>query len=221
MALPWRRTDKNAMNPRDVIRILIADDHPIMRAGLRSALDRECDMKVIGEAADGAEAIEHCRELKPDLVIMDLQMPRIDGIQAIKAIHEQDPCVRIVVLTTYPGDARIDCALSAGATSYLLKTSDHAEIAETVRLAYIGRKHLAADVQSEITQSRGMDALNTREISVLDLASQGNSNRQIGEHLRVSEETIKTRIKSILSKLQARDRTHAVKIAIHRGYIEF
>jgi DNA-binding NarL/FixJ family response regulator len=208
------------MNSHDVIRILIADDHPIMRSGLRAALDKERDMKVIVEASDGAEAIERFEELKPDLVVMDLQMPKVDGIQAIKAIHERDPEIRIVVLTTYPGDARINRALSSGATSYLLKTAADREIVETVRAAYCGRKHLTTDVLNEVAQCRDLDSLNVREICALDLASQGKSNREIGAHLHVSEETIKTRIKSILSKLQAKDRTHAVKIAIHRGYIE-
>jgi DNA-binding NarL/FixJ family response regulator len=208
------------MNLDVVIRIMLVDDHPMMRAGLRSALNDEPDMKVVAEVADGLDAIDAFPRCTPDLVVMDLQMPRMDGIQAIKALHEMAPLIPIVVLTTYPGDARVNRALASGATSYLLKTSSSREITDSVRAAFLGRRHVTTEVLDDVHVYQGMEQLNPRELSVLELASQGLSNREIGEYLHVAEETIKTRMKSILSKLNANDRTHAVRIAIQRGFLD-
>lgn len=208
------------MNLDVVIRIMLVDDHPMMRAGLRAALNDESDMKVVAEIADGGTAIEAFPRYLPDLVIMDLQMPGIDGIQAIRGIREIALQVPIVVLTSYPGDARVKRALASGATSYLLKTASSKEITDCVRAAYLGRRHVTTEVMADVNVHQGMEALNPRELSVLELASQGMSNREIGAYLHVAEETVKTRMKSILSKLNANDRTHAVKIAIQRGFLD-
>jgi DNA-binding NarL/FixJ family response regulator len=203
-----------------IIRILIADDHPMMREGLRSTLEIERDMKIVGEVADGAEAVESFARLRPDVVLMDLQMPRYDGAYAIEAIRCASPDAIIVVLTTYLGDARVSRAMALGATSYLLKTASSNEIVATVRSAFFGRRHISPSALDEVGTYRGSELLSTRELGVLRLASQGLSNREIGEHLQLAEETVKTRMKSILSKLHANDRTHAVTIAILRGFLD-
>jgi DNA-binding NarL/FixJ family response regulator len=208
------------MNLDVVIRIMLVDDHPMMRAGLRSALNDESDMKVVAEVADGLDAIEALPKCTPDLVVMDLQMPRMDGIQAIQNIHNMAPLIPIVVLTTYPGDARVNRALASGATSYLLKTSSSREITDTIRAAFLGRRHVTTEVLGDVHAYKGTEQLNVRELSVLELASQGLSNREIGDYLHVAEETVKTRMKSILAKLNANDRTHAVRIAIQRGFLD-
>lgn len=202
------------------IRVLIVDDHPVMRDGLRAAIDQEDDLKVVGEAADGAEAIEQFRQLLPDVTLLDLQMPRMDGLQAITAIRHEFPSASIVVLTTYPGDARVTQAMTLGATSYLLKTACREEILRTVRAAMHGRHVVAAEVAIDIDAYRGSEGLTIRELSVLRLVAEGKSNRAIGEALFVSEDTVKARMKSLMAKLDAEDRTHAVTIAIRRGFID-
>jgi DNA-binding NarL/FixJ family response regulator len=203
------------------IRVLIIDGHPAMREGLRVIIDQQPDMSVVAEAADGAEAVSACRTARPNVILMDLQMPRIDGVDAIDLIHRGDPGTPIVVLTTYSGDARVSRALAAGAMSYLLKTATDTEIVGAVRSAFSGRKVFAKEVARELAEHVGMERLTERDIDVLKLVSRGNQNRRIGETLNVSEETIKTRIKNILAKLQARDRTHAVSIARIRGFIDY
>jgi len=203
-----------------IIRILIADDHPMMREGLRSTLEVERDMKIVGEVADGAEAVESFARLRPDVVLMDLQMPRFDGAYAIEAIRSASPDTPIVVLTTYLGDARVSRAMALGATSYLLKTASSDEIVATVRSAFCGRRHISPDALEDMATYRGGELLSERELAVLRLVSQGLSNREIGEQLLLAEETVKTRMKSILSKLHANDRTHAVTIAILRGFLD-
>lgn len=208
------------MSQSKIIRIMIADDHPMMREGLRSTLEDERDMKVVAEVSNGAEAIEQFGMFNPDVVLMDLQMPRVDGTRAIAAIREQDHLVPIVVLTTYPGDARVTRAMAVGATSYLLKTASSEEIIATIRAAFFGKRHVAPDVLQDVSAHQGMEGLSPRELSVLRLASQGMSNREIGASLHIAEETVKTRMKSILSKLNAHDRTHAVTIAIQRGFLD-
>lgn len=200
--------------------ILIADDHPVMRQGLRAILAKEPDMRVIGEAGDGAEAIARFEQLRPDLTLIDLQMPKVDGLQAIAAIRALEPAALLVVLTTYPGDARVNRALSLGATSYILKTATSDEIASALRAARAGKAVVASTIAHEIRTFQGMENLSTRELSVLRLVAQGNSNRAIGNALNVSEETVKTRIKNILAKLGAQDRTHAVVIAVKRGFLD-
>jgi DNA-binding NarL/FixJ family response regulator len=203
-----------------VIRILLVDDHPMMREGLRTALEREPDMKVVGEASDGGEAIEQFRHLLPVVTLIDLQMPRVDGIQAITEIHAEFPKASLVVLTTYPGDGRVAHALAAGATSYLLKTASSEEIIRTVRFAAEGKKLIAKDVMQDIRAYEGHDTLSPRELDVLRMVAQGLTNRAIGAALRVSEDTVKTRMKRILAKLDAKDRAHAVTIAIRRGLLD-
>ena len=202
------------------IRILIADDHPVMREGVRSMLEREANLRVIAEASDGLEAIDLYRLHRPDVSLIDLQMPNLDGLGTIGTIRNEYPDAPIVVLTTYPGDARVASALSLGAVSYILKTSTRAEIVATVHSAAHGRMTLGPDVLREVCAYRGTEALSQREISVLRLVAAGKKNRCIGEELNVSEQTVKTRIRNILAKLDAHDRTHAVTIALRRGFID-
>ena len=201
--------------------VLIADDHPAMREGLRAIIDQQPDMRVVAEASDGAEAVNACHTARPNVILMDLQTPRMDGVEAIDLIHREDPDTPIVVLTTYSGDARVSRALAAGAMSYLLKNATGAEIVGAVRSASSGRRVFAKEVAQELAEHVGMERLTERDIDVLKLVSRGNQNRRIGETLHVSEETIKTRIKNILAKLRARDRTHAVSIARIRGFMDY
>jgi DNA-binding NarL/FixJ family response regulator len=207
-------------NSEKIIRILIADDHPMMRTGVRATLEFERDMKVVGEASDGAEAIAMFHLLRPDITLLDLQMPKIDGLTAITEIRQAVPGAIIIVLTTYPGDARVTKAIALGATSYLLKIASSEEIVSTVRGAASGRKHVAEEVAQDVSAHQGMEPLTVREVGVLRLAAQGKSNRVIGDALNLSEETVKSRMKCILAKLNAEDRTHAVSIAIRRGFLD-
>ena len=203
-----------------IIRILIVDDHPMMREGLRSTLEKERDMKVVGEAPDGGEAIAQFRQLRPTVTLLDLQMAPVDGLQAIGEIHAEFPEAPLIVLTTYPGDARVTRAMNSGAMSYLLKTASSDEIVQTVRYAADGKKVIAPAVLEEVNAHQGHEVLSPRERMVLRMVAQGLSNRAIGVALRVSEDTIKTRMKSILAKLGANDRSHAVTIAVRRGFID-
>jgi DNA-binding NarL/FixJ family response regulator len=203
------------------IRILIADDHPSTRTGIRTMLEQQECVRVVAEAGDGEEAVARSREHQPDVVLMDLQMPKMDGFQAIAAIHAERPNAPIVVLTTYPGDARVSRALSAGAISYILKTADRAQITAAIFGALMGETVLDKTVASELDANVGLESLSPREISALRLVAQGKRNSDIGRALNVSEHTIKARIKNILAKLNANDRTHAVSIAWARGFIEY
>ena len=204
----------------DKINVLIADDHPVMRQGLRAMLNAEPDMRVIGEASNGAEAVAQFLRLRPEVTLMDLQMPGVDGLQAIGRIRESHPDALIVVLTTYPGDARVSRALKLGARSYILKSASSEEITASIRIARTGKMVVAPVIATEISAFRSTEPLTARELSVLRLIALGNSNRSIGKALNVSEETVKTRIKNILAKLNALDRTHAVTIAVKRGYLD-
>lgn len=205
---------------RERIRILIADDHPMIRDGLRSMLSAEDDMVVVGEAGDGKEAILRFRDLRPDLLLIDLQMPEIDGLQAITAIREEFADAVIIVLTSFLGDARVARAFALGATSYLLKTARSQEIIRAIRHALVGRHTVAPDVAQQVAQHMGDEQLTERETSILKLVAQGRSNRHIAKTLYISEDTVKARMKSIMRKLNADDRTHAVMIAIGRGFID-
>lgn len=202
------------------IRILVVDDHPFLREGVRAVVETQADMRVVGEADSGADAVVRYRELLPDIVLMDLQLPGLSGDQAIAAIRERSPKARIIVLTTYSGDAHALRALRAVAAGYLLKNSLRKELLQAIRSVHAGGKHLDADVATDIALHLVADTPSEREISVLSLAAQGNSNKQIAAKLGVSEDTIKAHMKAIFAKLGASDRTHAVTIAAKRGLID-
>jgi two-component system NarL family response regulator len=209
------------MNPPSSrrIRVLIADDHPMMREGIAATLQVQGDMDIVGLAANGEEAIAQFARHRPDVSLLDLQMPVKDGLEAIVGIRALHPDARIVVLTTFSGDARVIGALKAGAKAYLLKDVPGDELAETVRRVYTGSSVIARIAQQEVDDHRPADKLSARELDVLRLAANGNSNRAIGEILSISEPTVKTHMSTILVKLGASDRTHAVTLALKRGYI--
>lgn len=206
--------------PTNLIRILVVDDHPYLRDGVRAVIETQPDLEVAGEAENGIEAVEQYRRHLPDVVLMDLQMPGSNGIDAITAIRERWPSARIVVLTTYSGDAQALRALRAGASGYLLKSSLRKELLDTIRAVHAGRRHLDSTVATGIALHTIDEALTEREIAVLELAAAGNTNREIGGKLNVAEETVKGYMKAIFVKLSASDRTHAVAIAARRGIIE-
>ncbi|MAW98785.1 MAG: DNA-binding response regulator [Sphingomonas sp.] len=202
------------------IRILIADDHPLLREGVQIVIEGQTDMEVVGQAATGIEAVALYRDLHPDLLLIDLQMPQLDGVGAIREIRAEFPEARIIVLTTYSGDARALQAMRAGAAGYLLKSSLRRELLDAIRSVHNGGKHLNAEVASQIAQHIGDRGLSPRECEVLQLAAAGNSNKQIAAKLALSEDTIKGHMKSIFSKLDASDRTNAVMVAARRGIID-
>ena len=203
------------------IRILSVDDHPLIRQGIAGLLAVQADMKLIAEAANGREAIQQFRLHRPDITLMDLQMPEMSGLDAIMAIRGEFPEARIVVLTTYVGDVQVLRALKAGARAYLLKTSLHKELMETIRAVHAGKKSLSAEASFQLAEHATDDALTPAEISILRLIAEGLANKQIADQLSVTEETVKGQVKSILSKLDAHDRTHAAMIGLKRGIIEF
>jgi DNA-binding NarL/FixJ family response regulator len=203
------------------IRVLAVDDHPLVRQGIAGLIRIQPDMAMVGEASDGREAIQQFRMQRPDITLMDLQMPGMNGLDALMAIRNECPGAKIIMLTTYAGDVQIIRALKAGAQAYLLKNTLHQELLETIRAVSAGRKALSPEVSHEIATHATDDALTPAEISVLRLIAAGNANKQIADQLSVTEETIKSRVKCILSKLGANDRTHAAIIGLKRGIIEF
>jgi DNA-binding NarL/FixJ family response regulator len=202
------------------IRILTVDDHPLLRGGIAALVSGQPDMKVVGEGANGREAIHQFRALQPDVTLMDLQMPEMSGLDAIISIRGEFPDARIIVLTTYAGDVQALRALQAGAHAYLLKSAVHKELIETIRAVHAGKKSMSPQVSYELAEHATDDALTKGEIEVLRLIAAGNANKQIADQLSVTEDTVKSRVKNILSKLDANDRTHAAMIGIKRGIIE-
>jgi DNA-binding NarL/FixJ family response regulator len=203
-----------------VIRILTVDDHQLLREGIAAVLDGQEDMSLVGQARNGQEAIESFRRLRPDVTLMDLRMPDMSGIEAISAIRTEFPNARIVVLTTYAGDANAAAALKAGAAGYLLKNLVRKELLETIWAVHAGKRRVPAEIASEIAEHVGDDALTGREIEVLRRVAAGKSNKLIAAELDIAEGTVKTHMKSILPKLDASDRTHAVMIALKRGILD-
>lgn len=204
---------------QNVIRILTVDDHPLLRKGIAALVNAEPDMKLVAEASNGKEGVEAFRSLRPDVTLMDLQMPGLNGLEALEAIREQFPESRIIVLTTYSGDAQVLRALRSGARGYILKGNVHEELLHTIRAVHAGQKRIPPDVAAELAVHAIDDALTEREIDVLKLISVGNGNKQIADRLSISEATVKARVTNILSKLGANDRAHAVTIGLMRGII--
>lgn len=202
------------------IRILTVDDHQLIRVGIATLLMPEPDMKLVGEANNGREAIVKFRECRPDVTLMDLQMPEMSGFDAILAIRDEFPGARIIVLTTYTGDVQAQRAIKAGAQAYLLKNLLHKELLNTIRTVHAGRKAISPDIAARVAEHSGDEGLTPKEIEVLRLIAAGNANKEIAAQLSVTEETVKSRVKNILDKLGANDRTHAVTIGLKRGIIE-
>ncbi len=200
--------------------MLTVDDHPLLREGIAAVLGREADLHLIGEASTGREAIESFRAHRPDITLMDLQMPDMNGVDAIIAIRDEFPAARIVVLTTYSGDIQALRAFRAGAAGYLLKSQLRKYLIETIRAVHAGRRCVPPEIATAIAEHMGEEDLTPRENEVLRLVAQGNANKQVAAELGISEETVKIHMKSILSKLAANDRTHAVMIGVKRGIIE-
>jgi two-component system, NarL family, response regulator len=202
------------------IRILVVDDHPVLREGIASLLANEADMVLVGEANNGWEGIEIFRSHRPDITLMDLQMPLMNGSEAILAIRKDFPDARIIVLTTHRGDAQAARAIRAGAYGYLLKTMIRKELVETIRIVHSGRKKVPPEIAVELAEHHTDDNLTVREIDVLRQVASGNANKIIADNLNITEETVKAHMRNILSKLNANDRAHAVAIGLKRGIIE-
>ena len=203
-----------------LIRILSVDDHPLLREGIAALIATQSDMKLVAEASTGREALEQFRKHRPDLTLMDLQMPDMNGVESMIAICSEFPGARIIVLTTYSGDVQILRALKAGARGYLLKGLLRKELLETIRAVHSGQKRIPAEVASQLADHAIDDTLTAREVDVLRLIACGNANKLIADQLSITEDTVKGHVKNILSKLGANDRTHAVTIALRRGIIE-
>ncbi len=204
----------------DKIRILAVDDHPIFRQGITGLIADQLDLQLVAEAANGIEAIQQFRSHRPDITLMDLQMPEMGGLDAVIAIRGEFPEAKIIVLTTYSGDVQVLRALKAGARAYLLKNTLHKNLLETIRAVNAGRKALSPEASYELAEHSTDDALTPAEVEVLRLIASGNANKQIADILSITEESVKGRVKNILSKLNANDRTHAATIGLKRGIIE-
>jgi DNA-binding NarL/FixJ family response regulator len=203
-----------------VVRILAVDDHPLLREGIAALIRNEPDMQLVAEASNGREAIDQFRKVQPDVTLMDVQMPDMSGIDALIAIREEAPKAKIIVLTTYGGDALAMRAMKAGAHAYVLKGLVRKDLLETIRAVNRGQKRIHPDVAVELAQHSGESTLTAREIEVLSLVAAGNSNKRIAASLNITEDTAKGHLKSILAKLGASDRTRAVTLALKRGIIE-
>lgn len=205
---------------QNLIRILTVDDHPLLRKGIAALVNAEPDLKLIAEASNGKEAIEAFRSHRPDVTLMDLQMPEVDGLEAIGVIRSEFPDARIIVLTTYTGDMQVLRALKAGARGYILKGQVHKELLDTIRAVHAGHKRIPQEIAAELADHATDDLLTVREIDVVRLIAAGNSNKQIADQLSIAEATVKSHVTNILSKLGANDRAHAVTIALKRGIIQ-
>ena len=208
------------MTVEPVIRILTVDDHPVVRQGIAALISTESDLKVVAEAANGREAIQQFRTHRPDVTLMDLQMPEMSGVDAIGAIRGEFPDAHIIVLTTYDGDAHAMRALKAGARAYMLKNTLHRELLGTIRAVHAGRKNLSPEVSFLLAEHVADDPLSAAEIRVLQLIAAGKANKEIATALSLREETVKAQVRSILSKLGVKDRTHAAMVGLKRGIID-
>ncbi len=202
------------------IRVLCVDDHPVVRQGIAALIGSQSDMAVVAEASSGREAVQQFRAFKPDVTLMDIQMPEMNGLDAITAIRGEFPDARIIVLTTYAGDVQALRALKAGARAYLLKNTLHKELRETIRAVHAGRKAISPEVTMELAEHATDEHLTPAELRVLRLIAQGNANKEIAAQLSLTEETVKGQVRNILAKLGAKDRTHAAMIGFKRGIIE-
>ena len=204
-----------------MIRVLAVDDHAVFRGGIAALVAHQSDMTLVAEAANGQEAIQQFRAHRPDVTLMDLQMQEMNGVDAMIAIRGEFPEARVIVLTTYTGDVQVMRALKAGARAYLLKNLLYKELVETIRAVHAGRRILSPEISLEVAEHATDEALNVGEIDVLRLIAGGNANKEIAAQLSIPEETVKGRVRSILAKLRANDRTHAAMIGLKRGIIEF
>lgn len=202
------------------IRVLVIDDHPVVRDGLASMIERQEDMELVGEGGTGQEAITLFEKLRPDITLLDLKLPDIDGIAVIEKIRSEHPEARIIVLTTYAGDIQATRALKAGAKGYLLKASLRRDLRASIRMVHAGHSPIQAEVAADVAKHTADEALTPRELDVLRLIARGCSNKSAADRLQIREDTVKGHVTSILSKLRASDRTHAVTIALQRGYFE-
>jgi len=201
------------------IRILTVDDHALLRKGIAALIHAESDIKLVAEASNGREAIAEFKQHRPDVTLMDLQMPEMSGIECMIAIRSDFPNARIIVLTTYPGDVEVHRALKAGARGYLLKGQVNKDLADVIRAVHAGKKRIPPEIAIELAEHTSDDDLSPREIEVLRLIAAGNGNKEIASRLLIAEETVKSHITNILTKLHANDRTHAVTTALKRGVI--
>jgi DNA-binding NarL/FixJ family response regulator len=201
------------------IRILTVDDHPMLREGIAAVIGGQPDMQIVGEASNGVEAVERFGELRPDVTLMDLQMPELNGIDALKAIRAQHPDARVIVLTTYAGDVQALKALKSGAAGYLLKNTLRRELLDAIRTVHAGKRHVTAEIANELAVHAAQDALSERELDVLTVVAAGKSNKEVARELAVSEDTVKAHLKVIFVKLGVNDRTEAVMLAMRRGFL--
>jgi DNA-binding NarL/FixJ family response regulator len=208
------------MAEANVIRVMTVDDHPLMMAGISGEINAQTDMRVVAEASDGDEALVLFRKHRPDITLMDIRMPKVNGIVAVSAIRAEFPQARIIVLTTAAGDVQAVRAFKAGAVGYLLKNLLRKELVETIRLVHHGHKRVPPEVAQQIAEHAADDSITARELDVLRGVANGSSNKIIASDLNISEHTVKNHLKSILSKLDANDRTHAVMIALKRGFLD-
>jgi DNA-binding NarL/FixJ family response regulator len=204
----------------EVIRVLTVDDHPLLREGIAALVNGQADMKIVAEASTGEQAVEQFRTFRPDVTLMDLQLPGLNGIDAMQLIRDEFSNARVIVLTTYSGDMQVIRALRAGARAYILKGHVHRELLTTIRAVHAGHKRIPPEVAAELAEHATDEELSARETNVLRLIAAGNANKQIADRLQIGEATVKSHVTNILAKLHANDRTHAVTIALRRGIIE-